>query len=224
MFTAFVIWCLAGQDSGGTIVGRVRFEGQVPQPRTVAPSEADRSACGHEVMVQPVVVDPETRGLRWVYLEVQGLRAAGYRAGDGERFELDQQGCVFIPHILVVPPGATVEMKNSDSVFHNVTANSRLNPPFNVGVPAHESVTRQYRLPERIALSCDVHAWMSAYIIVAPTPYHAVSAQDGSFEIAGVPPGEHTLKAWHETLGEREQRVTVRAGERTEIQFTFEAP
>lgn len=111
---------------------------------------------------------------------------------------LDQLQLTFVPHVLPVLVGTTVAFPNSDEVRHNVFSPSPAKL-FNLGTYTHgvsRSVT--FDKPGEVALLCNVHPEMSAYIVVVETPYFAVTGRDGTFEIRGVPPGSYTLKVWHE--------------------------
>ena len=76
--------------------------------------------------------------------------------------------------------------------------------------------------PERVNVGCDVHGWMSAYVVVAKSPYYAVTRDGGQFELDQVPPGRYHLKVWQETLGEMEKEIVVEAGKPTTVEFSFE--
>lgn len=129
---------------------------------------------------------------------------------------LDQLNLTFVPHILPVVAGTTVVFPNSDEVRHNVFSPS---PPkrFNLGTyPRGVTRTVVFDKPGEVALLCNVHAEMSAYVIVLETPYFAVTARDGSYTIKNVPPGKYVLRTWHEQCkpGSRQIEVgndTVRA-------------
>lgn len=122
---------------------------------------------------------------------------------------LDQFRLTFVPHVLPVLVGTTVAFPNSDEVRHNVFSPS---PPklFNLGTyPRGVTRTITFDKPGEVALLCNVHPEMSAYVVVVETPYFAVTGRDGSFEIHGVPPGTYTLSAWHEKSKPVSTVVTV---------------
>ena len=73
-----------------------------------------------------------------------------------------------------------------------------------------------------VKVKCDVHGWMSSYLGVVPHPFFAVTGDDGSFELKGLPPGEYTVEAWHEVYGTKTAEVTVADRDAQEITFTFE--
>jgi hypothetical protein len=99
------------------------------------------------------------------------------------------------------------------------------NEPINKGQPTIDPGMRVpgMKVPERFAVKCDVHPWMLCYWVVFDHPYFAVSGDGGSFTLSGLPPGQYTLTAWHERLGEQQAQVTVEAGKAAEVNFTFSA-
>lgn len=127
--------------------------------------------------------------------------------------KLDQQQCTFVPHVLAAPLGATVEVANSDKVLHNVRAQAgdvRL-MNFAMPVPGHVVPTKVTR--EGIfKVSCDVHPWMRAWLLVLPTTAYAISGEDGTYTVTDVPAGKHKAKVWHERLGERDVEIEIHAG------------
>jgi len=110
---------------------------------------------------------------------------------------LDQVNLTFVPHILPVLAGTTVAFPNSDEIRHNVFSPSPVR--FNLGTYAQKT-TKYYRFdkPGVAPLLCNVHAEMSAYVVVTETPYFAVTGKDGKFTLKDIPAGKYTLKVWHE--------------------------
>jgi len=115
---------------------------------------------------------------------------------------VDQRKMAFIPHVVVVQQGTTVEFLNSDPVGHNVywpsvSGNKKL--AHNLGTwPKGEKKPFQFNDVGVASLLCNVHPEMSGYVVVAPTPYFAVTDKDGNFEIKNVPAGKYALKTWSE--------------------------
>jgi plastocyanin len=136
---------------------------------------------------------------------------------------MDQKGLMFAPHIAVVQQGATIEFQNSDSVAHNVFwpsvgGNKKLT--HNMGTwPRGEKKSFKFDTPGVIPLLCNVHPEMSAYVIVSPTPYFAMTNKDGDFKIENVPDGAYTVTAWHEGAKSKSNPVKV-AGD-TAADFTL---
>lgn len=119
-----------------------------------------------------------------------------------ERVVIDQRKMTFIPHVVVVLQGTTVDFLNSDPVGHNVywpsvSGNKKL--AHNMGTwPKGEKKPFQFNDLGVASLLCNVHPEMSGYVVVAPTPYFAVTDKNGNFEIKGLPAGKYTLKTWSE--------------------------
>jgi plastocyanin len=115
---------------------------------------------------------------------------------------IDQRKMAFLPHVVAVQQGTTVEFLNSDSVGHNVywpsiSGNKKLS--HNLGTwPKGEKKPFQFNDLGVASLLCNVHPEMSGYVVVVPTPYFAVTDKDGNFEIKNVPAGKYTLKTWSE--------------------------
>lgn len=129
---------------------------------------------------------------------------------------VDQKKMAFIPHVLVVQKGTTVEFLNSDPVGHNVywpsiSGNKKL--AHNLGTwPQGQKKSFQFNDLGAASLLCNVHPEMSGYVVVVPTPYFAITGKDGSFEIKDVPSGKYTLKAWSEEGKPSAQIVEVTSG------------
>ena len=139
-----------------------------------------------------------------------------------EHAKMDQKNLTFIPHVLPVLTGATVDFLNSDDVLHNVFSPEKCVEKFNLGTWPKGQI-RSYTFKEpgcQPVLLCNVHPEMEAYIIVLETPYFAVSAKDGSYTIKNVPAGKHTLKIWHAKLKGESREVTL--GETGEVDVNFE--
>jgi plastocyanin len=135
-----------------------------------------------------------------------------------ENIVIDQKGLLFQPHVAAVPVGATVEFLNSDKVAHNIfwpaiSGNKKLS--HNMGTwPSGQKREFKFDAPGVVPLLCNVHPEMSAYIVVTPTPYFAVTDADGNYKIANVPEGQYTVSAWHEGMKVQSKPVKV-AGDAT---------
>lgn len=159
---------------------------------------------------------------------VQGLRSAEniavyVDAIPGKKFDppaqhvtIDQHKMTFAPRVTVVLQGTTVDFLNSDPVGHNVywpsiSGNKKL--AHNLGTwPKGEKKSFQFNDPGVASLLCNVHPEMSGYVVIAATPYFAVTDKDGAFVIKDVPPGTYTLKTWSEDGKPTTQTITVTSG------------
>jgi hypothetical protein len=133
---------------------------------------------------------------------------------------------MYHPHVLPVMVGQKILIKNDDEFLHNVHAMASVNPAFNFGQPNKDEgkAVDPLKAAETFHVKCDVHPWMSAYIVGLENPFFGVSGEDGSFSIVNLPPGDYTLTAWHETLGSKEVQVKVEAGKPAEVKISFPAP
>ena len=160
--------------------------------------------------VQYVVVTLEPRG----HEPVVPLRA--------EPQLLDQIGCRFEPHVLVVREGESVSYRNSDGVNHNVNLKAKKNPKFSETVSPDGARDSEVSRAEDFEVRCDIHPWMNAQVMVVEQPYFAVSGTDGSLRIEGVAAGEYRVEYWHETLGKgRIEDISVADGEVVNLEMTL---
>jgi plastocyanin len=135
---------------------------------------------------------------------------------------MDQKGLKFHPHVLQVLAGTTVDFLNSDDVLHNVFSPDACADKVNLGTwPKGQKRAFVFKNPGcQSVLLCNVHPEMEAFVVVCETPYFAVSAADGSYEIKDVPPGKYTLKIWHEKL--KGQPVQIEVSEKGEAKADFD--
>jgi plastocyanin len=132
--------------------------------------------------------------------------------------EMVQQGKRFIPHVLPITVGSTVDFPNYDPIFHNAFSNYD-GQVFDVGLyPPGTHRTVPFRREGNVRIFCNIHPTMSAVIVVLRSPYYAVSAKNGEFSIANVPPGQYRLRVFHErateqTLHDLERTVDVAAAD-----------
>ena len=125
--------------------------------------------------------------------------------------KMDQKGMKFIPHLLTVTAGDTVEFLNSDGVDHNVYSPD--NESYNLGMmPAKGSGKYTFSKAGAYSQLCSVHPEMLAYVFVGQNPFAAVVDKDGSYRIEGVPPGQYTVAVWNSHLKAKGAAVTVGAG------------
>ncbi len=212
-----------GQNA--TLKGVVKFKGEAPKPRLIsmkADRQCDAMHGGKPVTAEDVVVN-QNGTLKWVFVYVkEGVK--GKYSPPAEPVVLDQQGCLYHPHVFGIMVGQKLEVRNSDPLLHNVHSTPKKNKPFNIGQPVKGMKSYYtFTVPEvMVPFKCDVHPWMSAYAGVLDHPFFSVTDDKGEFEIKNLPPGTYTIEAWHEKLGTQTQTITVKAGETKSIEFTFE--
>lgn len=197
----------------GTIVGTVKFVGTPPSPKKITVTK-DTAKCGTEKLSETLVVGPE-KGIRWAVVSVLGAKMEK----PSEPPVLDQKGCQFVPHVVVMPAGGSLDILNSDGILHNIHTYSTKNPTINKAQPGFKKkMTEKFAQPEIIKVTCDAHPWMAGWLVVAESPT-AVTDEKGSFKLANIPAGTYKLKVWHEVLGEQTKEVTVKAGEEAKVTF-----
>jgi plastocyanin len=131
---------------------------------------------------------------------------------------ITQKSKRFAPHVSVVQVGTTVDLPNFDPIFHNAFSNFA-GQPFDTGLyPPGGTHKVRFQREGVVRVFCNIHSTMSAVIVVTPGPWFATTPRDGKFRIADVPPGEYTLRVWHErsseaTLRALDRRIAVGDGE-----------
>ncbi len=124
---------------------------------------------------------------------------------------IDQRDKMFSPHVSCVTRGTTMQFPNNDTVFHNVFAYFDASK-FDLGMyPRGASKSIKMEKIGVVALLCNVHSDMSAYIVVVDTPFYAVTDKQGRFVLKDVPPGSYTLHVWHESGAKLTQSFAVTA-------------
>jgi hypothetical protein len=208
---------------GGTVSGTVKFTGAAPANPKIDMSEEPTCKAKTPNAVDPVVV-VNKGGLANVFVSVKsGLPAGGKYTAPTTPVTIDQSGCLYHPRVLALMVGQPLEIKNSDAVLHNIKAVPKKNRGFNISQPsAGMKTTRTFAVAEApVPLECNVHGWMHAKAFVMDNPFFAVSGDDGSFSIKGLPAGTYTLEAWHEKYGTKTATVTVAANGTATTTFTF---
>lgn len=163
---------------------------------------------------------PTDRRRSVVYLEV-GPRPA-FDERDEPRARMDQRQEAFVPHILTIVTGTTVDFPNNDHTYHNVFSFSKTQS-FDLGrYAAGRSKAVRFDRPGIVRVFCDIHSHMSAFILVFAHRYFSVTDDDGRYRLDNVPPGAYTVVAWNESVRQEWQRVVVpEAGGEVEINFAL---
>jgi plastocyanin len=210
-------------DDAGVITGIVSFKGQPPArvPIDMSMDPACSLAAGQNLSEQYIVSDGKLANV-FVYVKDYKLNGGAIvgRVSTGET--LDQKNCRYTPHVIAVYKGDGVTFLNSDPTMHNIhvvlgdqTIDVSQGPG---GAPQR----RKFDTPAiMVPIRCNNHPWMEAFLNVSPTPWFAVTREDGTFSIPGLPPGTYTLAAVHEKLGERDMQVTVTAKSQSKADFGF---
>ena len=211
--------------AAATVIGTVNFDGKAPTLRPLAMDADPVCAKKHSAPVPNemlVLGGGNTMGNILVFVS-KGVPAGKTYPVPKDPVTLDQNGCLYKPHVMGIMVGQTYKILNSDGVLHNIHTQPKLNKAFNQGMPATvKEVTTTFDKPEAIFhIKCDVHPWMSAYLGVFSHPFYSVTSTDGKFTISGLDPGTYEITAWHERLGTQTASVTVAASGAKTQDFKF---
>ena len=212
LVTGAAMWlaATAGAQGGGTIEADVKYNGAAQVEKIKVNKDTEK--CGTETVVEHVVVGGN-KGLANAVASAPGAKGASKA-----KAVLDQHGCKFVPHVVVMQPGE-LEVKNSDDILHNLHTYSTANPSINKAQPKFKkTMTEKLEKPEFVKVTCDVHSWMLGWVAVVPG-VAAVTDKDGVAKLENVPAGKQKIEVWHETLGKQEKEVDVKAGAVTKVSF-----
>jgi plastocyanin len=212
---------------GATVSGHIILAGAAPAMEKIRMDADNYCKSAHTAVVTAEDVVSNNGNLQWVMVFVKsGLPAGNTYAIPADPVTLDQQGCMYSPHVFVVRTGQKVKIVNSDATLHNIHPLPVVNTPFNIGMPlkgmSQEKTFDKAELPP-FHIKCDVHKWMSSYCAVFDHPFFAVTDKDGNFKITGLPPGTYSVEAWQEKLGTQDQTVTVTGTDTKTADFSFKA-
>jgi hypothetical protein len=214
----------AAPTGAGTasISGKVSFEGTVPAPEKIRVSADPVCQEAHKNGLEKQAVLVKDGGLANVVVYVK-TGVTGTYPTPTEPVELNQTGCTYDPHVVALQVGQPLMIVNSDPTLHNIHPRPKANPEFNMGQPKKGmKAEKKFEKPEvLIPVGCDVHPWMRSYIAVLANPFFAVTKEDGSFEIKGLPAGEYEVEAIHEKAKAANQKVSVKGGEAAKLNFSL---
>jgi hypothetical protein len=210
----------AGSTGNGTISGKVSFAGTAPAAEKVKVAADPKCQSMHPQGLEKQTVQVKDGGLAHVFVWVKN--APGGPAST-EPVVLDQKGCEYHPHVIGVQTGQPIKIRNDDDTLHNIHPRPTVNQEFNIGQPRKgmESVKTFDKQEIMIPVGCDVHPWMRSYISVVGHPYFAVTKDDGTYEIKGLPAGDYEVEAYHEKLKTQTQKVTVKDGD-NKLDFSYQ--
>jgi plastocyanin len=215
-------------EKGPSIQGKVLWQGDSPKnPKIDMGSDpVCKDLCKDHSPEKETYVINENGTLRNVCVYVsKGLPAGGSFPARSETVVIDQVNCTYVPHVVAFQLGQKVQIRNSDPTTHNVHFKSRLNGDWNMtqaekgSVPPKEDFKRAEL--GTASLKCDIHTWMEAKVLIFDHPFFAVTGEDGSFSLDGLPAGTYTLTAWHEREKAQTAEVVVKDGATAELSFTF---
>jgi plastocyanin len=224
-FVAVLLWPGVAV-AASTITGTVNFAGKAPnlKPLDMAAEAVCHKKHGGKPAPNELLVlgtgNTMANIMVWV---TKGLPAGKTWPAPKTPVVLNQDGCVYKPHVMGLMVGQPYRILNSDGILHNIHTLPKINPSFNRGQPATvKEMTTTFPKPEAmLQVKCDVHPWMLAYIGVFTHPFYSVTGTDGKFTISGLDKGTYEITAWHERLGTRTASVTVTGSDTKSQNFSF---
>ncbi|MCE2393187.1 hypothetical protein J4G02_01075 [Candidatus Poribacteria bacterium] len=212
-------------SNGGTISGMVKFDGAAPEMKKLEITK-DTQVCGKTDKHDESIVLGEGNGLQNTIVYLMDISSGADFPSDA-KYEIDQKGCHFKPHVRLLPVGKRLTMINPDRINHNVHIFSSVNPAFNKSQPGTRrkmNVKAIKKAEGPVPVKCDVHGWMKAWIAYIPHPYFTVTDENGQYTLENVPPGTYKLGYWQEACGSNKDApvsVTVEAGGTVAQDFTL---
>jgi plastocyanin len=221
-FTALLLASLAAAGTAradGGLTGTVVFKGKAPERKDI--NMKSDPFCAKQAATQDEEVVVGTAGaLKNVVVRI--AKGAPTSAAPADEVVLDQNGCQYKPHVAVAQAGQVVAIKNSDQTLHNVHTYKGPSTLFNqaqvFGMPPIKK--KAPSTGDVVKFKCDVHPWMTGYLLVTDSPFFAVTGPDGKFSIPKLPPGEYTVEAWHEKLGTKTLTVNTAKAAPLKIEFS----
>lgn len=201
--------------AAGDLKGTIRFAGTPPKEAPF-PATRDQKVCGQSVPNESLQVS--SGHLANVVVTVKG---SGLPKPLPQAISIDQRECRYHPHVQATGVGSTLEILNSDPMLHNIHGYVGQQTLFNLAMPIKgQKLPRPLPRAGLVRIKCDVHSWMSAFVVVSDSPY-AVVGSDGTYTVRDLPAGTYTVTAWHEKLGEKTAPVTVPASGDVSVDFSF---
>jgi plastocyanin len=210
----------------GDVSGTVHFSGKAPQRLLIDMSQDPVCSMlgGNNYAEQYVVHDGKLANV-YVYIKSGPPAAMSAPATTTAPVVLDQVGCKYVPHVIALMRGGSVEFRNSDGTMHNIHTIPAAGGNKEIDVsegPKSAPEVRSFPDPEvMMPVRCNNHPWMNAFINVSATPFFAVTDAEGRFSINGLPAGTYMLAALHEKMGEQTMTVTVEPKGTAKADFSF---
>jgi hypothetical protein len=219
--------------NGGSIKGKVSFEGALPDDATeniLITKNPDVCGTGEREVVW---VDVKDGALRGAFVFIDKIKEGKkWPEPEGGNYLINQKGCRFIPWAQVIKPGP-ITIRNSDKgVLHNINTREMIGVEkgrvvkrtmFNFGQPDPGDIAQDIK-PRRssyISINCEAHNFMFGFMMAPKHPYAVVVNEDGSYSIDNIPPGKYTVKAWHPRFGIKKTKLTVAEGGAVDANFAF---
>jgi hypothetical protein len=209
---------LGEMTHAGTLEGTVHYQGQKPTPKVVKNQEH----CGTEVVIQTISLHDIHGALGAAVVSVEGMKGEEFSAALTPKRPVLNTQCAFAPRIGLARQGQELEIRNQDPILHNTHIKHGKRTFLNVAqVPGGNPIVKRLKRSGLHTIRCDKHVFMEAYLHVFSHPFYALTNHTGTFRITDIPPGNHTIKVWHETLGVMEEVVKITAKGTVHVDFAY---
>lgn len=198
--------------NGGSIAGKVTFDGAPPKPATITVTQ-DPETCGTSRVEDAwsIAADGSVENVVVYLVDIK----SGKKMDLAAQPTVDQKGCHYQPHTQIIGKGSELQVKNSDPILHNIHSYLGTTTVLNLAEPKQGMVIpKKITKPGGMTLKCDIHSFMRGAIFTAENPYAVLTGKDGTFEIKDVPPGTYEIATFHEVASPKSATVTVKAGEK----------
>jgi len=213
-----------GESSGGSISGKVTYEGTPAKQMPIDMSKEPNCAKQHAtpLLTETVVVGPGNALVNVVVYISAG--APDEASSSTQAVVITQKGCQYLPHVVPILVNQELKVVNDDQTSHNIHPLAKMNREWNKSQPpGTPPISEKFEKPEFIPVKCNIHPWMHGTFAVLRNSHYAVSGGDGRFALPNLPPGKYTVTAWHESYGEQTQEVTITGNESQVVDFVFKA-
>jgi hypothetical protein len=212
-------------STAGSIDVRIKYDGPAPKPLQLSMRSSPPCAEMHPdpVYDQSLVVADGNLVNAVVWIK-SGFGGRAFSIPE-EAVVLDQRGCIYVPRVAAAMVNQEVQFVNSDPELHNVRGRPDVVRGWNFSMGRQGATRKMYFDQAEIAIpiGCDIHPWMRAYLAVIDNPYFAVTPASGAVQLSAVPPGDYVVASWHETLGVREQKVSLAPRGSASVEFVYAA-
>ena len=236
--TLTLIIFAAGSAYAGSISGTVTYDGDAPERPMLSATKDQHCVDALKGAKSEALVVSKGKGIKNVVVYLRARSAEP--TVPAKNPVMDQIDCRYVPHVLVVTEGTTVDMQSSDPVAHNVHSHAKKNEAPNWQIPGPgKALPLKLVKREAIKFTCDIHNWMTGYIFVVDNDYYAVtgykdskgkwigsddyeaSSDNGAYALKDIPAGKYRIQAWHEELGATKAKaIEVAATGELNVNFT----
>src|SRR6202140_218875 len=212
------------KPSGGTVSGKITYEGTPARQKPIDMSKEPGCAQQHPtpITTEIIVVGPgNTLANVVVYISAGAPDDATPPA---QAVTITQKGCQYLPHVVPMVVNQELKVVNADANSHNIHPLAKINHEWNKSQPpGTPPFSEKFDKPEFIPVKCNIHPWMHSSFAVLKNSHYSVSSGDGGFTLANLPPGKYTVTAWHEAYGDQTKEVHISGSETKTITFVFKA-